>query len=336
MNSAPKNQVTTRDRFRETLGYGKTDRVPYFEEGIRSEVIRSWRRQGLPACCEPARLFPSDRWERVRLNLEPRPTPVKWPTSLSEAESLSEKLDPMDNSRLPKKWARNVRSWQKRDHVLLLYIHRGLFQTLGVQDWQRFEEVMMLLGKRPEVAERIMKIQAEFVNALLKRVLADVDVDAVVFSEPIGGNDRPLISPQMYEQVVLSRFEPVFEQLRIHGVRTIIFQTFANARILIPSILKWGLNCLWACEVNIDAMDYRYLRREFGRDLRLIGGIDLDALREGKAAIRKEIEEKVPPLLADGGYIPLADGRVREDVTFENYSYYRQLLLQVIESHRMQ
>jgi hypothetical protein len=80
-------------------------------------------------------------------------------------------------------------------------------------------------------------------------------------------------------------------------------------------------------------MDYRHLRREFGHELRLIGGIDLDALREGKTAIRREIEEKVPPLLADGGYIPLADGRVREDVTFENYSYYRQLLKQVIESH---
>ena len=101
-----------------------------------------------------------------------------------------------------------------------------------------------------------------------------------------------------------------------HGVKTIIFQTFANARILIPSILKWGFNCLWACEVNIEAMDYRRLRREYGRDLRLIGGIDLDALREGKEAIRREIENKVPPLLAAGGYIPLADGRVREDVTF--------------------
>jgi hypothetical protein len=77
-------------------------------------------------------------------------------------------------------------------------------------------------------------------------------------------------------------------------------------------------------------MDYRDLRREFGRDLRLIGGIDLDALRGGREAIRSELEEKVPPLLADGGYVPLADGRVREDVTFSDYSYYRQLLKEII------
>jgi len=86
---------------------------------------------------------------------------------------------------------------------------------------------------------------------------------------------------------------------------------------------------LWACEVNVEAMDYRDLRREFGRDLRLIGGIDLDALRRDKEAIRRELEEKVPPLVADGGYVPLADGRVRVDVPFENYVYYRELLERV-------
>jgi uroporphyrinogen decarboxylase len=48
-----------------------------------------------------------------------------------------------------------------------------------------------------------------------------------------------------------------------------------------------------------------------------------------KDAIRREIEQKVPPLLEDGGYIPLADGRIREDVPFENYVYYRRLLEQV-------
>ena len=133
----------------------------------------------------------------------------------------------------------------------------------------------------------------------------------------------------MYEDFVLVNHEPLLAVLKRHGVETIIFRTFANSRLLIPSTLKRGFNCLWACEVNIDDMDYRDLRREFGRDLGLIGGIDLDVLRRDKEAIRREIEEKVPPLLEDGGYVPLADGRVREDVPFENYTYYRRLLEEV-------
>ena len=133
----------------------------------------------------------------------------------------------------------------------------------------------------------------------------------------------------MYEEFVLKNYKPIIEVLQQNNVATICFQTYANARILIPAILKWGFNCLWACEVNVEAMDYRSLRKEFGRDLRLIGGIDLDALRKDKAAIQREIEEKVPPLIEDGGFIPLADGRVRADVPFENYVYYRRLLEQV-------
>jgi hypothetical protein len=177
----------------------------------------------------------------------------------------------------------------------------------------------------------MMAIQAEFSAKLTEKVLKEVQIDAAVFSEPIGGNDRPLISPQMYEEFVLKSYEPVLNVLHRYNVETIIFQTFANAKILIPSILRWGFNCLWACEVNIETMDYRSIRRDFGRDLRLIGGIDLDALRKDKATIRREIEVKVPPLIKDGGYVPLADGRVREDVPFDNYVYYRELLQKITQ-----
>jgi uroporphyrinogen decarboxylase len=267
----------------------------------------------------------------MQVDLEPRPKLVSKLDKITNLKKFQRRLDPADKKRLPGRWARRVREWQSRDHVLMLYVHRGFFLTMGVRDWRSFSDVMVLLMDQPDVVGGRMQIQGEFAARLCDRILQEVEVDAVVFSEPIGGSDRPLISPQMYEEFVLKNYEPVLEVLRHHNVATICFQTFANARILIPSILKWGFNCLWACEVNIEAMDYRSLRREFGRELRLIGGIDLDALREDKEAIRREIEEKVPALIEEGGYIPLADGRVRADVPFENYVYYRQLLEKVTQ-----
>jgi len=73
-------------------------------------------------------------------------------------------------------------------------------------------------------------------------------------------------------------------------------------------------------------MDYLDLRREYKSDLRLIAGIDRDVLRQGKAHIRTELDTYVPPLLEAGGYLPLVDGRIREDIPFENYVYYRGYL----------
>jgi hypothetical protein len=176
-----------------------------------------------------------------------------------------------------------------------------------------------------------MAIQGEFAAAMAEKVLREVEVDAAIFSEPISDSHGSLISPRMYEDLVLESYDPILDLLRRYRVETVVFMTYANTRLLLPSVLKRGFNCLWAYEVNIKAMDYRDLRLEYGRDLRLIGGIDLDALRSGREAIKREIMDKVPALLEDGGYVPLADGRVREDVPYENYVYFRQLLEEVTD-----
>lgn len=318
--------MNSRERFLEVMRFGKPDRVPYFEEGIRSEVLRVWRKQGLARGADIRMLFPSDRREELEPDVDPIPQITRWPASHSELAVLRKSLDHRDDGRLPADLNVHIRAGKARDYPLMLRVHRGFFLSMGVRGWNRFKELIELLINDPQLVRESMSIQGEFAARLTERVLQKVDVDAVVFSEPIGGNDKPLISPRMYEEFVLKSYEPVFAVIRRYGVQTIIFRTFANARILIPSILKWGFNCLWACEVNIEAMDYGELRRQFGRDLRLIGGIDLDALRHGKEAITREILQKVPPLLADGGYVPMADGRVREDVPFENYVHYRRLL----------
>jgi uroporphyrinogen decarboxylase len=311
------------------MRYGNPDRVPIFEEGIREEVLATWRLQGMPPDENPVEMFPFDQREELVVELEPRPIPRKWPASRSELKTLRQHLNAFDHARLPEGWSARVWAWSNRDHVLMLRLHRGFFQTMGVSDWRRFREIIYLLMDDPEFVREAMAIHGEFAATLAEKILHQVQVDAVIFDEPIGGNDRPLISPSMYEEFVLTSYEPVLEVLRRYEIETIIFRTYANARVLIPSVLKWGFNCLWACEVNVEAMDYRDLRREFGPDLRLIGGIDLDAVRRGKEAIRHELEEKVPPLLADGGYVPLADGRIRQDVPFENYLYYHQLLTKI-------
>ncbi len=40
--------MNSRERFHATMNFGHPDRVPYFEEGIREEVLSAWRAQGMP------------------------------------------------------------------------------------------------------------------------------------------------------------------------------------------------------------------------------------------------------------------------------------------------
>ena len=313
--------MNNRERFFETLHYGKPDRVPYFEEGIRDDVIATWQKQGMPAGQPPWR--PADEREEIKLDVDPHPEIKDWPNTFKELDHLQERLDPSDPRRLPEDW--DPERLKKRDGVLMLRVHEGLFLSMGVGDAKSFTRLMYQLADQPDLVHRYMRYHGEFAAALAERVLREVKVDALVFSEPIGDNNGALISPHMYQDLVLPSYQPLLDLAQQYDIKTIICRTYANMKVLIPSLLKWGIDVLWACEVEQTVMNYPALRAEFGRDLKLIGGIDLDALRQGKAAIRQAVE-MVRPLVAEGGYIPLADGRVRAEVPYENYLYYRELL----------
>lgn len=323
--------MDSRERFRQTMGYGRPDRIPYFYEGMEEDVIHEWRKQGLSSSADLYEMFRFDPREEIEPDLEPHLGFRKWPSSISELDRLQAALDPDERKRLPIRWNNLVHKWRTRDYPLFLRVHRGFFLSMGVEGWKRFTEVMYLTIRDPDFVRESMRIQGEFSALMAERALKEAEFDAAVFTEPIAENHGPLISPKMYEDLVLKSYEPVLAVLRRYRVDTLILLTFANIRPLIPSIVKWGFNCLWACEAPQKDMDYRDLRHEFGRDLRLIGGIDLDVLRLNKESIKREVNEKVPPLLADGGFVPLADGRVRRDIPLENYLYYRRLFEEVTQ-----
>ena len=78
-------------------------------------------------------------------------------------------------------------------------------------------------------------------------------------------------------------------------------------------------------------IDYRSLRGRYGPELGLIGGITLSILRAGEPEnMERRLREIVTPLIASGRYIPLAGGRVREDVPWPAYKRYREILSDLI------
>jgi uroporphyrinogen decarboxylase len=318
--------MNSRERFFQTMNYGKVDRPPLFEDGIREEVLRSWHSHGLGRKEKFESLFVWDQREEIEPHLEPSPPPSYWPKTTVGLENLFQRLNPLDPKRLPDNWDEKVIEWKKRDYPLILRVHRGYFLTLGVYGWRRFTDAIRLLIDDPSFVKQWLTMYGEFTAILAEQILNVVDVDAALFSEPIGGNYGPLISPNMYSSFVLNSYQPLMEVLKTHHVNIIIYRTYANTRKLLPLAVKSGFNCLWACECNPQAMDYAEIRNEFGKDLRLIGGIDTDSLRNRQEDIYRSVMDLVPALLADGGFIPLTDGRVREDVPYKNYIYYRKLL----------
>ncbi|NLF02630.1 MAG: hypothetical protein GX601_16815, partial [Anaerolineales bacterium] len=101
-------------------------------------------------------------------------------------------------------------------------------------------------------------------------------------------------------------------------------------RVLIPMLLESGINGILPLECAA-GQDPLALRQEYGHDLLLWGGIDKRALTQDRRAIEQELLAKIPPLMEDGGFIPTVDHAVPPDVSYENFVYYMELKLAILE-----
>jgi uroporphyrinogen decarboxylase len=97
-----------------------------------------------------------------------------------------------------------------------------------------------------------------------------------------------------------------------------------NVMSLIPVWLEAGINVLWPLECQ-SGMDVLKVRKAFGRDLVLFGGIDKRTLVPGGEAMRREVD-RVMPLVEDGGYIPELDHGVPPDVPWANFCEFIEYL----------
>jgi uroporphyrinogen decarboxylase len=76
-------------------------------------------------------------------------------------------------------------------------------------------------------------------------------------------------------------------------------------------------------------MDPVALRKQYGEELLLIGGIDKRVLARENDAIEEELMKKLPYLFSMGGYIAWTDHLIPPDVPFENYMYYLERMKEI-------
>jgi uroporphyrinogen decarboxylase len=329
--------MNTRQRFHETLEYGTPDRFPFFDYGIREGVLERWRAAGLPPDADVRQMFSLERWETagtradVEIELRPIPRLAGRLHTRADWQRLRDALDPTTPGRYPNNWAQCVADWRDRDHPLGLVVWRGLFLPLQVGEWETLTDLLYLMYDDPDWVSEMVAYLADFDLAVLERALTEVDWDFAVFEEPIASNSAPVISPAHYRRFCVPHLRRIVDRVRTAGIELLVIDSQGAVGPLIPLWLDVGLNTLWLGDVAAAGLDYRTLRRQYGPELRLLGGLDLRVMTQDRLAVTREVLDKVPPLLAQGGYIPFLDGRVRKGMPFENYALYRQLLQSLAE-----
>jgi len=165
----------------------------------------------------------------------------------------------------------------------------------------------------------MVEFNADFLLALIERALGDVQFDYFNFFEDCAGKGGPLFGPEIFRRFFMKPYKRITDRLR-----RIWVDSDGDPEVLVPLWMEAGINCFWPLE-QASGMDPVRLRKKFGKDLALCGGLDKRELAKGRDAIDRELHAKIPPLMESGGYIPHVDHAVSPEISYADFMYYMEL-----------
>jgi hypothetical protein len=173
------------------------------------------------------------------------------------------------------------------------------------------------------MVEDMVETCCVLVEDSLDRLLPHFDFDFASGWEDICFNGGPIVSVSFFKRVVMPRYKRISKKLHAHGVDLWWIDCDGDVRPILPYFLEGGVNCLFPYEVQ-SCCHPAELFKEYGKELRIMGGVDKIEMGKGKKEIKAYMETLVP-LVERGGYIPFCDHRCPPNVKPADYLYYLDL-----------
>lgn len=280
----------------EKLGEDETTITFRNHEGIVMQELKEGRETSMPHWLE----FPIKTREDFRKNL------YRWELNFNE--------------RFPANWEEKCKLWKHRKIPLRMWADRegGFFGPL--RNLFGIEDLSYLFYDDIAFIEEVLDAKVECMTRIIDKIWEYTDFDYFVFWEDMCYKNGPLLSPEMFKKYLVPRYKKITDLLRKKGVDLIFVDSDGDVKKLVPLWLEAGVNGVLPFEVQC-GMDVNAFRREYGKELLMMGGINKRALITGGKDIDDELR-RVAPLVEEGGYIPWLDHSVPPDVSYDNFLYY--------------
>lgn len=187
------------------------------------------------------------------------------------------------------------------------------------------EYMLMGMALDPDWVKDMVNVYADFTMMHLDALFAEEGVpDAFWFYEDMGFKERPFMSPDMYEDIVMPGHQKLFDFAHSHGKKVIV-HSCGFVEPLVPGLVNAGMDCLQAMEVKA-GMDMPRIAETFGDRIAFCGNIDIRIIASNdRQAIDEEITRKVTPVLKMGsGYILHSDHSIPPEVDHDTLAYFFQ------------
>ncbi len=209
---------------------------------------------------------------------------------------------------------------QNTDYAIVLALPSPIVHTAqflrGFEDWfadlvrdEKLTGVLFdaVVEQSTALAEEILKVGGD---------LADI----VAFTDDLGIQTGPMISPELYRRLFKPRHKKYFDTVKKHTNAFIHFHSCGSIYKLLTDIIELGADVINPVQVSAKDMDSSKLGPEFGDRVSFWGGIDTQRIlpygtpEDVKAEVKRRIKDFAP----GGGYVLSAVHNIQPGVPVEN------------------
>jgi uroporphyrinogen decarboxylase len=335
----PIKPMSSRDRILATLSHKLADRVPLAEMWIDPKIVRLIlpgaddsndlvEYLNLDMVTVPTMIYGPDevfwvdrdkglfrdKWGALQhLTHEAIPVPVK--PALIETESDLARYTPPDPSQSP--------ILAKVRRLKALYPDKAV-AVVGESGWAPavymrggLENLFLDLAIRPEFAKELMGIGASYYSELFT-LAVEAGADVVFLGDDYSDNRGPMMSPEMFDELILPHDAKVVAAVKKAGAFC-IKHTDGDIRLIMDQLVSTGLDALGPLQ-DVPGMELDKILKKYPGRITLMGNISVDLLSRGTVG---EVIEATKKLLSEvsalGPHIMSSGNTISSSVKPENF-----------------
>ncbi len=357
--------MTNRELFREIMFYGTFDRMPVVHWTGWPETMERWYAEGLPRDVNIHDVLGTKpHWTGIGANLSLFPAFEEEVLKETDEYRIVRGADGVvmqdwkHKSCIPHyidftmKDASGWADYKKRlqphpdrlpanlDQRIAQVKASGLPVSIGtasmmgwIRNWMGVENFSYLMYDEPDCLGDMVDTLADLtcwsIDALVPAMQAQGLTPDMGFGwEDICGKSGPLVSPSIFEKHVAKGYRKVRNKLESYGVKLLGIDSDGDVRPLLKQWLDAGVNVQFPIEVGTWKPDGMAIRKQYGKELRIIGHFNKMTLEMNQQAVLDEFE-RLKPLMRDGGYMMMPDHLITPGVSLEMYKWYIEQVRQL-------
>jgi uroporphyrinogen decarboxylase len=326
--------MNSKERVLTALEHQEPDYVPLLEAWIEPEIMEQFKgdaystRIQLEMDCLPIGTHPPntkaykhgiDEWGRIFKEGHYGGGIIR------NQKDLDQYTAPLSHATdwFPEKEIKKIKQQYGEEYALFYAWHDcslGLsYMSMGMENF------FLGLYEDPELVKAVIERSTLWTRALVEEAIRN-EVDFIVLGDDAADNSRPLISPRMFEELILPEYKKITKNCSI----PIIWHSDGNIEPLLPFIVEAGFAGVHSLEPKA-GINLQKIKEEYRTKLVLAGNVDTTHIlcQTDVTLVRKEVERTITQGAPRGGYLfsssnSLYPGHKIEAIT-EMYRYAREI-----------